>query len=58
MVYLKGWTSGRSLPILNFVKYPPGAGVRQGCVMSTVLFNLVIDWIMKLTTEDRVKGIR
>ena len=26
MVYkrVKGWTSGRSLPVLNFVKYPPG----------------------------------
>ena len=26
MVYkrVRGWTSGRSLPVLNFVKYPPG----------------------------------
>ena len=25
MVYkrVRGWTSGRSLPVLNFVKYPP-----------------------------------
>ena len=32
--------------------------VRQACViiMSTVLFNLV-DWIMRCTTEDKVKGI-
>ena len=33
-------------------------GVRQGCVMSAVLFNLVIDWIMPRTTEDKVRGIR
>ena len=28
MVYerLRGWTSGRSLPVQNFVKYPPGPG--------------------------------
>ena len=34
------------------------AGVRQGCIMSTVLFNLVVDWIMRRITEDKVKGIR
>ena len=33
-------------------------GVRQGCVMSTFLFNLVVDWIMHRTTEDQVRGIR
>ena len=33
-------------------------GVREGCVMSTVLFNLVVDWIMQRTTEDRNRGIR
>ena len=33
-------------------------GVRQGCVMSTVLFNLVVDWIMRRTTEDQNSGIR
>ena len=27
-------------------------GVRQGCVMSTLLLNLVVDWIMLRTTED------
>ena len=30
MVYLKGWTSGRSLPILKFVKYPPGSWYPAG----------------------------
>ena len=33
------------------------AGVRKGCIMSTVLFNLVVDWIMPRTTEDKVRGI-
>ena len=36
-------------------------GVRQGCVMFTVLFNLVVDWIMLSTpedTEEKVRGIR
>ena len=33
-------------------------GVRQGCVMSALLFNLVIDWIMRRTTEDEQRGIR
>ena len=34
------------------------AGFRQECVMSTVLFNLVVDWIMRYTTEDQNRGIR
>ena len=33
-------------------------GVRQGCVMSALLFNLAIDWIMRRTTEDTQRGIR
>ena len=33
-------------------------GVRQGCVMPAVLYNLVIDWVMRRTTEDQPKGIR
>ena len=33
-------------------------GVRQGCVMSTLLFNLVVDWIMHRTTEDQIRGIK
>ena len=33
-------------------------GVRQGFVMSTLLFNLVVDWIMRRTTEDQIRGIR
>ncbi len=33
-------------------------GVRQGCVMSALLFNLVIDWVMRRTTETGHTGIR
>ena len=33
-------------------------GVRQGCVMSALLFNLAIDWVMRRTTSDAARGIR
>lgn len=33
-------------------------GVRQGCVMFALLFNLVIDLVMCRTTEDKARGIR
>ena len=33
-------------------------GVRNGCVMSTLLFNLVVNWIMRRTTEDQFRSIR
>lgn len=33
-------------------------GVRQGCVMSAILFNLVIDWVLRRTTEGSTRGIR
>jgi hypothetical protein len=33
-------------------------GVTQGFVMSALLFNLVIDWVMRKTTEDAPRGIR
>ena len=32
--------------------------VRQGCVMSGLLFNVVIDWVLCRTTEGRRRGIR
>ena len=33
-------------------------GVRQGCVMSALLFNILIDWVMRKTTEVGNNGIR
>ena len=33
-------------------------GVRQECLLSSFLFLLVIDWIMKTTTTDRNNGIQ
>ena len=33
-------------------------GVRQGCVMSSVLFNIAIDWVLRRTVEDQRRGIR
>ena len=33
-------------------------GVRQGCSMSALLFNLTIDWVMRQTTADQPRGIR
>ena len=32
-------------------------GVRQGCVISPILFLVVIDWVMKRATEDKPRGI-
>ena len=33
-------------------------GVRQGCILSAVLFSVVIDWVIRRTTEDQPRGIR
>ena len=33
-------------------------GVRQGCILSPMLFLLVIDWIVKTTTEGSRTGIQ
>ena len=33
-------------------------GVRQGSSMSALFFNIVIDWVMRRTTENQARGIR
>ena len=32
-------------------------GIRQGCVISPVLFLVVIDWVMRRATEDQPRGL-
>ena len=33
------------------------SGVKQGCLLSGLLFVIVIDWLMKRTTEGRDTGV-
>ena len=57
---------GRYLGLNNFNcrvgnsqhSFPVLSGVRQGCVMSALLFNITIDWVMRQTTQDKNRGIR
>ncbi|PIK55536.1 hypothetical protein BSL78_07570 [Apostichopus japonicus] len=39
-------------------KFQVKTGVRQGCVMSALLFNIAIDWVMRQATEGQKRGIR
>ena len=32
--------------------------VRQGCVVSALLFNIAIAWVLQRTTENQTRGIR
>ncbi|MCG8432127.1 MAG: reverse transcriptase family protein, partial [Candidatus Omnitrophica bacterium] len=34
------------------------SGVRQGCILSPILFLVVIDWVMRQTTSDAPRGIQ
>ena len=38
--------------------FPVESGVRQGCIISPILFLIAIDWIMRKTTSDRPRGIQ
>ncbi|XP_061188858.1 uncharacterized protein LOC133197034 [Saccostrea echinata] len=40
------------------IEFDVKTGVRQGCVMSSTLFIIAIDWVMKNTTFDIQRGIR
>ena len=34
------------------------SGVRQGCILSPILFLVVVDWVMRKTTSDKPRGIQ
>ena len=34
------------------------SGVRQGCILSPILFFVIIDWVMRKTTSDKPSGIQ
>ena len=38
--------------------FPVKSGVRQGCIISPILFNITIDYIMKQTTQNVRHGIQ
>lgn len=40
------------------IEFDVKTGVRQGCVMSSTLFIIAIDWVMRNTTSDIPRGIR
>jgi hypothetical protein len=40
------------------MKFSVKSGVRQGCIMSRILFLVVIDWIQRQATSDKRRGIQ
>ena len=38
--------------------FPVRTGVRQGCILSPIMFLIVIDAVMRNVTRDRRRGIR
>ena len=38
--------------------FPVKSGVRQGCILSPILFLVVIDWVMRKATSDKPRGIQ
>ena len=48
--------SMKTLPAVSMMVTSPH-WCQAGCLMSTLLFSLVVDWIMQRTTEDQFRGI-
>jgi hypothetical protein len=40
------------------MKFSVKSGVRQGSIMSRILFLVVIDWIQRQATSDKRRGIQ
>ena len=40
------------------ISFEVKSGVRKGCAMSAMLYNMTIDWLMRHTIEDQSRGIR
>ena len=53
MVYksVRGWTSGRSLPVLNFVKYPPGVLSRFTVDLSVRYVQYVLNCVISIIKQ-------
>ena len=34
------------------------SGVRQGCTLSSIIFVVVINWVMPKTTSDKPRGVQ
>ena len=59
VLVIKSFYSNFSCRVRNSeISFSVKTGVRQGCFMSAMLFNLTIDWVMRQTTADQARGIR
>ena len=56
---IKGYCGGYICSVGNSnIMFQVKTSVRQPCALSTLLFNLVINWVLSRTTEDQKHGIR